>query len=192
MVQRVDDIVVDGVIVKRKYVSRQCQHVTPGGVQCEYKSKKGYPFCMAHLRKASIAEISLVHGKDLVFEDIVGRIATNPLEELSLLVSEVLLYKDYCAAEVSKLRGDYRYEGRSGEQLRAEVALYERSLDRAGKLLIEWSRLDIDERLTRIEEAKAAMLMEVIRRVLMAAELTDDQRVRAEETAVKELRALGR
>jgi hypothetical protein len=152
-------------------------------------------FCNKHLATATVSEIALVRKKDLgelTFEEITGRKVTNPLEELSLLVSEVILYKDFCADQVARLRGDYRYEGRSGEQLRAEVALYERSLDRVGKLLIEWSRLDIDARLTRIEEAKAAMLLEVIRRVLMSAELTDEQRVKAEGTAVKELRALGR
>ena len=125
-----------------------------------------------------------------MFADVVGKRIDNPLEELATLVSEVLLYKDFCAQQVAKLRGDHRYEGRSGEQLRAEVALYERSLDRAGKLLIEWSRLNIDERLSRIEEAKAAMILEVIRRTLLSAELSDEQRLRAEETAIKELRAL--
>jgi len=94
--------------------------------------------------------------------------------------------------QVAKLRGDERYEGRGGEQLRAEVALYERSLDRAGKMLVEWSRLNIDERLARIEEAKAAAILEVIRRALMAAELDEDTRKIAENVAIKELKALAR
>ena len=64
-------------------------------------------------------------------------------------------------------------------------------MDRAGKLLIEWSRLNIDERLTRIEEAKAMMILDVIRRTLISAELSDEQRLKAEETAIRELRALG-
>jgi len=168
-----------------------CIRTSATGRRCKTRSIPGYPFCQTHLENASIAEISLVHGKDVAFHELLGKKVNNPLEELANLVSEVLLYKDFCAEQVAKLRGEYRYEGRSGEQLRAEVALYERSMDRAGKLLIEWSRLNIDERLTRIEEAKAMMILDVIRRTLISAELSDEQRLKAEETAIRELRALG-
>jgi hypothetical protein len=170
----------------------QCQHFTRSGKQCVTSAVEGYPLCTTHLRSASVDEIALVRSKDVSFKEIRGRKVTNPLEELAFLVSEVLTYKDYCAMQVAKLRGDERYEGRGGEQLRAEVALYERSLDRAGKLLIEWSRLNIDERLARIEEAKAAAILEVIRRSLLAAELSDEARKAVEEVAIKELRALSR
>jgi hypothetical protein len=182
-------------IIDAEIVDEKCQKRNSRGRQCKFKAIPGYFFCTRHLATATVSEIALVRKKDLgelTFEEITGRKVTNPLEELSLLVSEVILYKDFCADQVARLRGDYRYEGRSGEQLRAEVALYERSLDRVGKLLIEWSRLDIDERLTKIEEAKAAMLLEVIRRVLLSADLSDEQRSKAEASAVKELRALNR
>ena len=161
-----------------------CMHESRNGARCRTRPVDGFPFCQTH--------IALIRGKDVAFDKITGERVSNPLEELGNLVSEVILYKDYCAEQVAKLRGDHRYEGRSGEQLRAEVALYERSLDRAGKLLVEWSRLNIDDRLTKIEEAKAAMILEVIRRTLQSAELSDDQRKLAEETAIRELRALNR
>jgi hypothetical protein len=169
-----------------------CQHYSTNGKRCTTKVLEGYPLCKTHIKNATIEDIALVRSKDIAFDKMTGRYVTNPLEELAGLVSEVLTYKDYCAQQVARLRGEERYEGRSGEQLRAEVALYERSLDRAGKLLVEWSRLNIDDRLTRIEEAKAATILEVIRRSMLAAELSEDQRKKAEETAVKELRALGR
>jgi len=178
--------------VETDVVDLICAKQSATGRRCKTRVVPGYPFCYTHLQNASVADIALVHGKDLAFHEISGAKVENPLEELAYLVSEVLLYKDFCAEQVAKLRGEYRYEGRSGEQLRAEVALYERSLDRAGKLLIEWSRLNIDERLTRIEEAKAAMILDVIRRTLLSAELSEEQRVKAEETAIKELRALGK
>jgi len=169
-----------------------CTHVNSRGKKCTTRVVEGYPLCYSHLNRASIEEIALVRNKDLAFDKITGPVISNPLEELASLVSEVVLYKDYCAEQVAKLRGEHRYEGRAGEQLRAEVALYERSLDRVGKLLIEWSRLNIDERLMRIEEAKATAIIEVIRRSLLSAELTDEQRKTAEDTAIRELRALER
>jgi len=188
------DEVIEAEIVEDDSMSivAQCQHFTAKGVQCKRAPVETYPFCQTHLSSASIDDIALVRSKDVSFADIRGRKVTNPLDELSYLVSEVLTYKDYCAMQVAKLRGDERYEGRGGEQLRAEVALYERSLDRAGKMLVEWSRLNIDERLARIEEAKAAAILEVIRRALMAAELDEDTRKIAENLAIKELKALAR
>jgi hypothetical protein len=160
------------------------------GKQCEAKPVEGYPLCQRHMETASIREIALVRGKGDAFDEIEGKKVDNPLEALADLVSEVLLYKDFCAQRVADLRGNHRYEGRAGEQLRAEVALYERSLDRSGKLLIEWSRLNIDERLSRIEEAKAKALLEIVRRTLQAADLTDEQRLSAEGVLMKEMRAL--
>ena len=184
---------IEPTVVKDvEILSPTCAHVSKNGRRCASRPATGYPLCQTHLSTASIEEIALVRGKDVSFDKIRGQLVNNPLEELAHLVSEVVVYKDYCAEQVAKLRGDHRYEGRSGEQLRAEVALYERSLDRVGKLLIEWSRLNIDERLMRIEEAKAAAIIEVIRRSLLSAELTDDQRKTAEDTAIRELRALER
>lgn len=169
-----------------------CQHRKRSGDLCAANVIEGYPLCYQHLKNATVNDIALVREKDVSFREIRGRFVENPLEELALLVSEVLTYKDYCAMQVAKLRGDERYEGRGGEQLRAEVALYERSLDRAGKILIEWSRLNIDERLARIEEAKATAILEVIRRSLLVAELSEDARAEVEKVAIKELKALGR
>ena len=190
-----DDEIVDAVVVqtaesKVPDVTR-CQHANTKGAQCRSKAVTGYPLCQTHLEKASVQEIALVRQNDVTFSDIRGRMITNPLEELSLIVSEVLVYKDYCAAQVAALRGDERYEGRGGEQLRAEVALYERSLDRAGRMLIEWSRLNIDDRLARIEEAKAVAILEVIRQVLLAAELDETKRAFVENVAIEGLKAIG-
>jgi len=177
--------------VEAQILPAVCSHVASTGRRCTSKAVEGYPLCQKHLSTASIGEIALVRSKDLAFDKITGHYVDNPLEELANLVSEVMIYKDFCAQEVARLHGEFRYEGRGGEQLRAEVALYERSLDRAGKLLIEWAKLNIDERLMRIEEAKAATIIEIIRRSLSSAELTEDQRKLAEDTAIRELRNLG-
>lgn len=183
-----DDDVVDAEIVAYE----SCEHVFPkSGEKCTHKPVDGYPLCQTHLSKASITEIALVRSRDVdvTFEKIRGRRVTNPLEELADLISEVLLYKDFSAAQVAELRGQMRYEGKAGEQLRAEVALYERSLDRAGKLLVEWSRLNIDDRLAKIEERKAQMVIDIFRGALSAANVTDDDRRSAEVYIIKALRA---
>ena len=186
------DEVYEAEIVEEPELDR-CKHInTRNNTRCTKNAIYGYPYCKSHLSSATIEEIGLVRAKDVSFADIKGRKITNPLEELALLASEILTYKDYCAMQVARLRGDERYEGRGGEQLRAEVALYERSLDRAGKILIDWSRLNIDERLAKIEEAKANAILDVIRHALSAAEVDEEMRAVAEKTAIKELKALSR
>lgn len=182
-----DDDVVDGEIV---YITK-CHHVfEKSGRSCKANAIDGYSLCQKHITQATIRDIRLARGNTVSFEEIRGRLVENPLEELAELVSEVLLYKDYSARRVADLRGQERYEGRAGEQLRAEVALYERSLDRAGKMLVDWSRLNIDDRLARIEEKKAQLIIDIIRGALRNAEgLTDDGRKSVEAYVVKELRA---
>lgn len=170
----------------------QCHHVYPNAGRCHHPSIGGLPFCGQHLSKLTLKEIRLVRGDDVSFGELVGRKVENPFEELSELVSEVLLYKDYCARRVAELRDNVRYEGKAGEQLRAEVSLYERSLDRCGKLLVDWSRLNIDDRLARIEERKAALILEVIREALAKVALTDDARRTVEQHIIAGLRRLAK
>ena len=162
------------------------------GQNCERTPAPGLPFCTKHIERATVREIRLIRGGDITFGEITGQLIDNPLEELAVLVTEVSVYKDYCARKVAELRGLERYEGKAGEQLRAEVALYERSLDRLGKLLIEWSKLKIDERLAAIEERKAEVIIEIIRGSLKEADGTEEGRKAAERYAVKQLRAAGK
>ncbi len=182
-----DDEVVDGEIVE--YAA--CEHAIKGTDRiCGARPVPGYPLCQRHMSRANIKDIRLVRGADISFEEIRGQLIDNPLEELAALVSEVSLYKDYCARKVAALQGQERYNSKTGEQLRAEVALYERSLDRLGRLLVDWSKLRIDERLAAIEEKKADTIISIIRGGLKDAEgLTDEGRKRVERYVVKELRA---
>ena len=76
----------------------------------------------------------------------------NPLAELRALTGEVVAWKDALAAHVAALGEHYRFtDDKGAEQLRAEVALYERALDRAGKLLETWARLGIDAMLADMQ-----------------------------------------
>jgi len=54
-----------------------------------------------------------------------------------------------------------RYETEFGEQLRSEVALLERAMDRCERVLVAMARLNIDERPTRVSEAQGKLVVEV-------------------------------
>jgi hypothetical protein len=101
----------------------------------------------------------------------------DPLSELALLAGQVVAWKDAMAGLVNQLAG-LRYEGDgSGEQLRAEVALLERAFDRCERVLTAMARLNIDERLTEISEARAGQIMSFLAAVLRRFGVPDDDYV---------------
>lgn len=110
----------------------------------------------------------------------------DPVEALSELAGEATAMKDFFRSQIEELR----YSAQTGEQLRAEVGLYERALDRTMRILEVMAKLGISERRTQIAEAQAVMLMEVIKNVLDRIELTPGQKVLAAQVVPQELKAI--
>ena len=96
----------------------------------------------------------------------------DPVEQLRELASEALRLKDYFAERLEALESlRYMAHGTGGEQLRSEVALYERALDRSQRFLHDLARLGLDERQVRISEAQVVLVAGVLERVLGRTEL---------------------
>lgn len=94
------------------------------------------------------------------------------------------------AAKVNELT-DLRFTSALGaEQLRGELALWERALDRCVAVLSAMARLDIDTRLARIEEAKAVLLAQVVREALAASGASIEQQQAAKHLVVRKLAAV--
>lgn len=117
------------------------------------------------------------------------REVVDPIGELMRLAGEVVTWKDVMASHVAFLREDYRYDGdRAGEQLRAEVALYERAIDRTDKVLSNIAKLNLEERLVHVSELQAAKVASIIKRAVDVA--VDQGKGPAYKYAAKELREL--
>jgi hypothetical protein len=99
----------------------------------------------------------------------------DPLSELARVCGQVLGWKDMLAAKVNAL-SSLRYENEAGgEQLRAEVALWERALDRCERFLTAMARLNIDDRLARISEQRAELIITVFTAALERAGIEGEQ-----------------
>ena len=99
----------------------------------------------------------------------------NPLEALRTLAGQVVAWQQTCAGQVNKLT-DVRYEGTlHGEQLRAEVGMYQDALRQAASVLTSLAKLNIDERLATISERKAAVLAAAFAESLARAALPPEQ-----------------
>lgn len=87
------------------------------------------------------------------------------------LVSETRWWMDRMAESVEALRGEMRYDGAAGEQIRAEITLYERAADRLGNFLALWIKLGLDERMVKLSEKQGQLIADLLRRVFEDPEL---------------------
>lgn len=82
---------------------------------------------------------------------------TDPLSALQRLAGRATAWEDIIGEKVNELHS-LRYSTEGGEQLRAEIAVMERAMDRLGKLLVDIAKLNIEERLAVIQQRTADML----------------------------------
>lgn len=100
----------------------------------------------------------------------------NPLVALSMLAGEIIAWKDLLATHVAGLKDKLRYEGEHAEQIRGEVTLYEKALDRCVTVLSQIARLKIDERLAAINEAQVRQMGRILEGTLDALGMSYDQK----------------
>lgn len=118
---------------------------------------------------------------------------TDPLAALLALAGEVLAFKTYVAGRVAELdAGDWRYNTAVAEQVRGEITLYERALDRAARVLADINRLNLEERMVRLSERQASLVVVAFERLMEALGLDDGQQERALALAPAILREVGR
>ena len=116
----------------------------------------------------------------------------DAITEHERLMQEAVWFREVLRETVFDLQenGHLRYDHAHGEQLRAEVALYERAILSCDKIITSYVRLGIAERRVKIDEAQAVMLVSVIKAVLDDLDLTKAQQAKAATAVPLRLRAL--
>jgi hypothetical protein len=162
-------------------------HAIKGGTVCRYHGGSAPQVQAA--AKQRLAEAEARKAMERYTPD--RKPMENPVEALLSLASEIEGWRDYLAARVSELeQADWRRDHRAGEQLNAMISLYERSLDRAAKVLVDLGKLGIQDRLARLHEAQALMVLTVIQGVLNDLDLSPEQRAKAATAVPARLREL--
>lgn len=126
---------------------------------------------------------------DRALADLNAPPVDNPLTELARITGQVVAWKDALAEKVNELTS-IRYSTEGGEQLRAEVALFERALDRCERFLTAMARLNIDERLARIEQQQVDLITYAVTAVLEELGLPTEQQVEARRGIARHLRVV--
>lgn len=153
---------------------RTCSAKRKDGQPCGGTPLRGADKCRMHLGKRT-AVVKLEQAAAVQLARLNLTPVDDPLSALAGVTAEVLAWKDQIATKVNALT-TLRYSTEGGEQLRAEVALWERALDRCERFLTAMAKLNIDERLAAIAEAQAQAVMDAIRIGLEAAGVDSGQR----------------
>lgn len=113
----------------------------------------------------------------------------NPFLMLMEQAQRVMEFQTQLKANLDRLdKSEWRYSGdRIGEQIRGEVQLYERSLKNCTDMLAKIAKLNIEERLARINERQAAIIEMAIVRTLAEMDLPLELQAKARERIVQHM-----
>lgn len=127
----------------------------------------------------------------VLFEKVAPEIVPvdNPLEAYKMFAGRVMAWLGLMEQLLADVKSP-RYRGATAEQVRGEVQLYERAMDRANTVLGTYAKLNIDERLTRISEQQAHTMVTAVTAALQAAGLSADQQLLVRGALARQLRAL--
>ncbi|MBN6054530.1 hypothetical protein JYK22_21490, partial [Nonomuraea sp. RK-328] len=172
--------------------ARKCKGRKTNGEPCNNYAITGGLVCHAHGGRAK--QVKAKAAERAAEDKIRAQLArmdvapvADPLTELAKIAGQVVAWKDTLADKVNEL-SSLRYSTEGGEQLRAEVALFERALDRCEKFLTAMARLNIDERLARISEQQADVIIKAITTVLDELGLSAEQQAEARRGVARRLR----
>ncbi len=150
----------------------QCTaHSKQSGERCRKRRRPGVRVCHMHGGKipqvdVKVRETLAIRGMDALRDPV--RPVVDPLTDLLDVAARSVRLMEVMEDQVSALKA-MRYGGQSGEQTRAELAAYERSLDRCSKILADIVKLDLDARLVRVSEVQAAHVVASFHATLQGA-----------------------
>ena len=115
----------------------------------------------------------------------------DPIEALQRLAGRALAWERAIGDAVNRLQEQIRYEDvNSAEQLRAEVAVMERAMDRCGRFLVDIAKLNIEERLATVTEKQARMAMDALAAAMRDMGMSLEQQREARTLVARRLRAV--
>lgn len=177
---------------------RQCKGTRRDGSRCTAPPMKGQLVCRMHGGSSPQARAkAAVRQREQAIDDTLGKLGYAPVEDplsaLADLAGEVLAWKQQAAEHVARLKAMSRDNfATGGEEVRADILVFERGMDRAITVLATIARLNIDERLARISDEQAKAWSEFLRGVMTdpALSLSTGQRAEVKGAIERHLAAV--
>lgn len=179
--------------------SRRCTATNAAGARCAKAAILGGSVCRSHggaapQVKAQAARRLAEAGaaRSLKLADVEVTPIEDPLSKLADVAAMAVAWMDHIAPKLDELHSWSATTEGGTEQVRALVALFERSMDRSQRFLADWVRLGFDERMVAMNERQASLVAEVLRAVLDDPELglDEDTRQVGRTVAARHLRAV--
>lgn len=140
-------------------------------------------------RNAAARTIAEAKARELFGKTLDDTPVHNPLEVFAELAGEVRGWLKVMRQLVADLTSP-GYAALTGEQIKAEVQLYERAMDRANTVLATYARLNIDSRLAAISEAQGRIVLGAIQAALASAGVVGPRAIEAGRVAAAKMRVL--
>lgn len=158
---------------------------------CKGSRVIGFDYCPPHLATTK----GLNHARDRILsgalfteDDVESEIArrgtipekdyhTSALEKMDRTLTELMDFTEQTKTMLFSIPpANWRYEHRtSGEQVRMEVSLYERALDRSTRVLKDVSKMAIEEKTVSLGRQQVELMIRILMGVVMDIGLNSDQ-----------------
>lgn len=164
------------------------------GGQCQRRPMADQEVCATHGGKApqNLAAAETRKTEDKIRRTLGQLVSTpvaNPLLALQELAGEAQAWKELCANHVAELER-MRYGTEGGEAIRGEIILFERAIDRLGRLLVDIAKLNIDERLARVSELQLDLVARALTAWMAESGMGPEQQVEARRGVARHLRLI--
>lgn len=177
--------------------SEPCGAKTRNGTPCKKAPMAGSKRCRNHGGAApqvrAKAQLRLVEREA---RELFGKIAPevvpvdNPLAAYAEFTGRVVAWMQLMDSLLGELTSVEVTTAAQGEQVRATVQAFERSMDRVNTVLSSYARLNIDARLASITEQQAKTVMRAIEAVILHLGADQQQATEARALAARHLRAV--
>lgn len=155
----------------------------------------GHGSCWQHGGNAPASVVAahrerLEHQTRVLFGQVAGEVqpVTNPLAMYAEFAGRVVEWMRTMDSLLDDLQSPRFTDDRGVEQIRGEVQLFERSMDRCNTVLASYARLNIDDRLAQIEKRKLDLIADALMQVLQEMGLSRDQQREARSGLARRLR----
>ncbi len=158
---------------------KKCSGHNSAGKPCGNWPIKGADVCRKHGGAApqvqQAAKVRVLEEQARKLIPVSSGQMADPIGRLLELAAEADAFREAVASLVNSLKSIETYSLEAGSQLRAEVMLYERAIDRVARLCIEIVKLNLEERLVRVREGEARMMADALDAALTIAGLSVEQ-----------------
>ncbi len=177
-------------------MSQQCKAKSKrSGEPCRRWSIQGGTVCIVHggkspRAKAAAARVNLDAEIRKAANKIEWQPVGDPLTALSEVAGEITAFKDILRAKIEDMQSWTGYDDKGAEQLRALVAGYQAALSQTTVALATIAKLNIDERLAKIDERVRLTIIRALEATLAESGMTGPAMIAAKASFGRHLRAV--